>query len=127
MIKITMNELLNVVPVLRELSTKTFKGCVTFKIARLMRELDKEVLLFEDSRYKLAEKYGIRKEDNSLDIGEDGTIKIQENKLQECNEEMMALLNTEIEINADKIPFQAFDNIDLTLSQAIIIETFLEN
>lgn len=126
MIKITMNELLNVIPVLRELSTKSFKGATTFKIARLMRELDKETILFEESRQKLAEKYGARKEDGSLDVMEDGTIKLQEDKIQECNEDMMNLLTTEIEINADKIAVEAFDDIEISPSQAMIIDALVD-
>ena len=126
MIKLTINELLNVIPILRELSTKPFKGSTTFKIARLMRELDKETTLFEESRQKLAEKYGARKEDGSLDVMEDGTIKLQEDKIQECNEEIMNLLATEIEINADKIAVEAFDDIEISPSQAIAIDALID-
>ena len=126
MIKITMNELLNVIPILRELSTKSFKGAATFKIARLMRELDKETTLFEESRQKLAEKYGARREDGSLIINEDGTIKLQEDKVQDCNDEIMALLLTEVEINAEKIPEEAFFDIEITPSQAMAIDTLID-
>lgn len=126
MIKITMNELLNVIPVLRELSTKSFKGATTFKIARLVRELDKETTLFEESRQKLAEKYGVRKEDGSLDIMEDGTVKLQEDKIQECNEEILNLLTTEIEINADKIAVEAFEDIKISPSQVIAMDALIE-
>ena len=126
MIKITMNELLNVIPVLRELSTKSFKGATTFKIARLVRELDKETTLFEESRQKLAEKYGVRKEDGSLDIMEDGTVKLQEDKIQECNEEILNLLTTEIEINADKIAVEAFEDIEISPSQVIAMDALIE-
>ena len=126
MIKITMNELLNVIPVLRELSNKPFKGATTFKIARLMRELDKETTLFDESRRKLAEKYGMLKEDVSFDVMEYGTIKLQEDKIQEFNEEMMNLLTTEIEINADKILVEAFNDIEISPSQAIIIDALID-
>lgn len=126
MIKLTMNELLNIIPVLRELSTKPFKGVITFKIARLIRELDKETNLFEDARQQLAEKYGIYKEDGTLEVFEDGTVKIQENKIEECNAEIAALLSTEIEINAEKISAEAFNDIDITPAQAITIESLIE-
>jgi len=126
MIKITMNELLNVIPVLRELSSKPFKGATTFKIARLMRELDKEITLFEESRQKLAEKYGVCKEDGSLEIMEDGTVKLQKDRIQECNEELMNLLGTEIEINANKIPVEVFDDIEISPSQAITIDILVD-
>ena len=126
MIKITINELLNVVPVLQELSNKTFKGSTTFKIARLVRELDKEMILFEQARQKIAETYGKRKDDGSLEVLEDGTIKLQEDKIQECNDELVNLLNNEIEINAAKIPVSAFDDIELTPAQAVVIDSLIE-
>lgn len=126
MITMTVNDLLNVIPVLRELSNKPFKGATTFKIARLMREIDKESTLFEESRQKLAEKFGARDEDNQLVILEDGSIKLQEDRITECNEEMMNLLATEIEINADKIPASAFDDIEITPTQVMAVDVLIE-
>lgn len=125
MIKLTINDLLNVIPILRELANKPFKGAITFKIARLIRELNKEATLFEESRRVLIEKYGVRKEDGSFEVLEDGTIKLQEDQIQECSEEMNTLLNTEIEINADKIPAETFDNIEISPSQIIILESLV--
>ena len=125
MIKLTINDLLNVIPILRELANKPFKGAITFKIARLIRELNKEATLFEESRRTLIEKYGVRKEDGSFEVLEDGTIKLREDQIQECSEEMNTLLNTEIEINADKIPAETFDNIEISPSQIIILESLV--
>lgn len=122
MIKITIEELLNITPILRDLSNKPFKGSITFKIARLMRELDREISLFEDARKSIIEKYGVKGEDGSLIFFENNSIQIQEDKLQECNEEMKNLLITEIEINAEKISIEAFDDIEITPSQAIVLE-----
>lgn len=126
MITMSVNDLLNVIPVLRELTNKPFKGATAFKLARLMRELDKESSLFDESRQKLAEKYGKRTESGSLDIDENGNLKLQEDKIAECNEEMYNLLQTKIEINADKIPASAFDDIEIAPSQAITIESLIE-
>lgn len=125
MIKLTINDLLNVIPILRELANKPFKGAITFKIARLIRELNKEATLFEESRRTLIEKYGVRKEDGSFEVLEDGTIKLREDQIQECSEEMNTLLNTEIEINADKIPAETFDNIEISPSQIIVLESLV--
>lgn len=126
MIKTTINEILNVTPVLRELAVKPFKGAMTFKIARLIRELDKETALFEESRSKLAGKYGVRNENGELDISEEGTIKLQEDKISECNEELTNLLLTEVEINADALPANAFDDIEISPIQAMALEAFIE-
>ena len=126
MIKTTINEILNVTPVLRELAVKPFKGAMTFKIARLIRELDKETALFEESRSKLADKYGVRNENGELDVSEEGTIKLQADKISECNEELTNLLLTEVEINADVLPANAFDDIEISPIQAIALEAFIE-
>ena len=50
MITLTLNDIFNAVPALREISSKEFPGSTTFKIARLIRELDKEIQLFEEER-----------------------------------------------------------------------------
>ena len=126
MITMTVNDLLNVIPVLRELLNKPFKGATAFKLARLMRELDKETALFEESRQKIAEKYGKRDENNSLVFNELGNILIQEDKIADCNNEMTALLNTSIEVNANKIPLDAFDEIEIAPAQAMAIDTLVD-
>ena len=127
MITMTINDLLNIAPVLRELINKPFRGATAFKLARLMRELDKENALFEESRMKLIEKYGKKDENGTLIMTEDGSnIKLQEDKLEECNEEMINLISTQIEINADKIPLSAFEEIEIAPSQAISIEILIE-
>ena len=126
MITMTVNDLLNVIPVLRELLNKPFKGATAFKLARLMRELDKETTLFEESRQKIAEEYGKRDENDSLILNEFGNILIREDKITDCNSEMTALLNTSIEVNADKIPLEAFDEIDLAPAQAMAIDTLVD-
>ena len=126
MITMTVNDLLNVIPVLRELLNKPFKGSAAFKLARLMRELDRETTLFEEARQKLAEKYGKRDENGLLIFNEDGNIQLQEDKLAECNEEMLSLLNTSIEINADKIPMDAFAEVEIAPAQVIAIDTLVE-
>ena len=125
MITITVNDLLNAIPVLRELINKPFKGATAFKLARLMRELDKETTLFEESRQKLAEKFGERNKDGNLVLDKNGNVQLKPEKLEECNDEMINLLNTTLEINAEKIPISAFDDIEITPTQAIIIGSII--
>lgn len=126
MITITVNDLLNTIPVLRELVNKPFKGPVAFKLARLIREFDKENSLFEEARAQLAQKYCARDENNEPIILENGAIKLQEDKIDECNEEISNLLSVQLEIIAEKIPAFAFDDIEMTPSQILAIETIID-
>jgi hypothetical protein len=126
MITMTINELMTVIPALRELTTKPFKGATSFKIARLIRELDKENVLFEEARAKLIETYGLRDENQQLMINEDGSIKIQEDKIEACNLEIISLLSASIEINAEKIPIEAFNDIELSPIQAAAVDILID-
>ena len=126
MITMTLNDIFNAVPALREISTKEFPGSVTFKIARLIRELDKEIQLFEEERVKIANRYGEKDENGNLISQENGTIKIPEDKIQECNEEFQALFNTQVEINANKLPIEIFDSIEMTPTQAMNLEAIVD-
>lgn len=126
MITLTLNDIFNAIPALREISTKEFPGSVTFKIARLIRELDKEIQLFEEERSKIANKYGEKDENGNLVIQEGGNIKILDNKIQDCNEELQALFNTQVEINANKLPVDIFDSIEMTPTQAMNLEAIVD-
>lgn len=126
MITMTLNDIFNAVPALREISTKEFPGSVTFKIARLIRELDKEIQLFDEERSKIANKYGEKDENGNLVIQEGGNIKILDNKIQDCNEELQALFNTQVEINANKLPVDIFDSIEMTPTQAMNLEAIVD-
>lgn len=126
MITLTLNDIFNAVPALREISTKEFPGSVTFKIARLIRELDKEIQLFDEERSKIANKYGEKDENGNLVIQAGGNIKILDNKIQDCNEEFQALFNTQVEINANKLPVDIFDSIEMTPTQAMNLEVIVD-
>ena len=126
MITLTLNDIFNAVPALREISTKEFPGSTTFKIARLIRELDKEIQLFEEERSKIANKYGEKDENGMLIAQDNGMIKIPEDKIQECNEELQALFSTQVEINANKLPIEIFDSVEMTPTQAMNLEAIVD-
>lgn len=126
MITLTLNDIFNAVPALREISSKEFPGSTTFKIARLIRELDKEIQLFEEERNKIANKYGEKDENGVLITKDNGMIKISDDKIQECNEELQALFSTQVEINANKLSVDIFDTIEMTPTQAMNLEPIVD-
>lgn len=118
MIKLTGNNIMTITPVLRELVNKPFKGSISFKLMRLMKKIDEESKTLEGVRNNLLKKYGKK--------NQDGILTIQEDKIEECNKELEELINTEIEINAEKIPVSAFEKIEITPAQALAIETIID-
>lgn len=126
MIKITLNDVVSATQTFNKLMQQPVKGSVAFKIARLARELDKEMQTFNAERQKIIDKYGEKDENGQLISDENNNIKFDSSKIQEINEEFNSLLTTELEINAEKLSMDCLDNFELTPQEMIEIEKFFE-
>lgn len=126
MIEANVGQIVNVIPVLNKLAEGKFLGRKAFVIARLVREINKESETFELTRIELIKKYAEKDEKDELIITEDGNVHISTENLANCNEELLKLQNTEIEINAEKIPVDWLEEITLTLTEASILEPFVQ-
>jgi hypothetical protein len=116
----------NVIPVLNKLAEGKFLGRKAFVIARLVREINKESETFELTRIELIKKYAEKDEKGELIITDDGNVHISTENLTNCNEELLKLQNTKIEINAEKIPVDWLEEMTLTLTEASILEPFVQ-
>ena len=125
MIILTLKEIFNAAPFLREISNKEFPSSTAFKIARLIRELDKEIELFEIERTKIIYKNCEKDHNGNPVLLENGNIKLLEHKIEEATTELNTLFKNQVEINAEKIPVLAFNSIELTPEQAINLEAIV--
>lgn len=127
MIKITINDMVNVFTTLKDLMDKNFSGANAFKVARLMREMTKEMEAFDKSRVQVVEKYTLRDENGNPVVDESGNIKIKPDQIMACNAEFSQLLNGEIEINAGKLNESVLSEIgDITPAQAMALEPVID-
>ena len=126
MIEANVGQIVNVIPVLNKLAEGKFLGRKAFVIARLVREINKESETFELTRIELIKKYAEKDEKGELIITDDGNVHISTENLANCNEELLKLQNTKIEINAEKIPVDWLEEITLTLTEASILEPFVQ-
>ena len=126
MIVTTINNILNAAPVFNFLSTQKFKSGTSFQLARLIKALNKEIVLFEDAREKLVEKFCEKDKFGQRIILDNGTVKVQEGKIEECNKELKDLLEVQIEINANKIREEELEEAQLSPSQVMMILEFVE-
>jgi len=95
-----------------------------FLFARLSAQLSQELKLFEQTRFKLIEKYGERDDNGNL-IQEDNHYKLKDPEAfgKEYNE----LLNHEIEIAFDPIDISRLDGINLKPRDLINLGAFLKD
>ena len=126
MIKVSLSDIINSASTFKELSEKQLPIRAAFRIARLIRELDKENATFESSRRAIIEKYAMRDETGKVAQADNGNIILQQDKIVECNSELNELLSTEVEINADKISIEDLEKIEMTPAQVYNIEAFIE-
>jgi len=125
MIKVTIEEILNAIPALKMLKEQPVNGIIAFKIARILREVNKEVELFEQERQKLIEAFCYRDE-NGRPIIKDNNIKIDPKFINEFNNKIKEMLTNEIEINATQLPLNILENVTLTAEQVFSLEKFFE-
>ena len=126
MIKIVLGDIVNSTEIFNKIMQQPFKGSLAFKIARLVRELEKEMQTFNDERMKIIRKYGKKDENGELIVNNDGNIEFENDKINEINYEFNSLLETELEINADKLPIDSIDEFELTPQEVISLEKFFE-
>ncbi len=126
MIQLTVQEMVESIPVLKELSTKTLRGRTSYQIARLMREVQKESELFESARVELVQKYADRDENGKMRTDKNGNIYIAPDDIQKFNEEITELLNNPITINGDKIALSDIEDLDFTPAQMVSLAPFIE-
>lgn len=126
MIKVKLGDIVNSVDTFQAIMQQSFKGSLAFKIARLARELNKEMETFNEQRRKIINEYSLKDENGEVKPDENGNIQIIPDRINEFNAEFNNLLGTEVEINADKLPMDKIDDFEISPQQMLNIEIFFE-
>ena len=126
MITVKIADLLNSTEILRKLSQQDFKAKVAWQIARILKAAETELQGFNDARMSLIKKYGESDENGELITDENGNCKISPEQISNFNIELNDLINTEIEINGNKIDVAHLEDCDFTPSDMALLEPFIE-
>jgi len=126
MISLKISALVDATETLQKLSQKPLKAKAAFQVSRLLKEADKEAKEFNDTRIKLIDKYGEKDETGELKVDENGNCRVPPESINDFNAEMTELLNSEIEINANKLNINDLEEMEFTPSEMIALEPFVE-
>lgn len=126
MIQVKIADLLNSTETLQKLSQKDFKAKLAWTIARLLKAAEGEIQSFNDTRMNLIKKYGEKDENGELITDENGNCKINPEEIDIFSKELNELIDSEVEINANKIKMDLLENIDFTPSDMALLEPFVE-
>ena len=126
MIELTVRDMIDSIPTLRELSNKQLKSKVAFKVARLLREIQTESETFETARMNLVKLYAEKDENGEIKTDDKGNIYIEQDKIEEFNKELKDLLDNTITINGDKLSLDDLGDETFTPQQMLSFSAFLE-
>ena len=126
MIKVKISDLINSTETLQKLGQKDFKAKLAWSISRLLKAAEAEIQDFNQARMNLINKYGEKSEDGTLVTDEQGNCKIEQGVVAEFSTQLNDLLNTEVEINANKISLDLLEDVDFTPSEITILEPFID-
>lgn len=126
MIKIKLGELVDSTETLQKLSQKELKARLALSIARLLKEAEREIQNFNETRMNLIKKYGEKDENGELITDDKGNCKIENENLSEFSSELNDILTMEVELNASKIKLDLLENLDFTPGDMAILEPFME-
>ena len=74
----------------------------------------------------LIKKYGEKDETGELITDEKGNCKISPEVMNDFNTEFSELLNSDVEINANKINLELLEDVDFTPGEMANLEPFIE-
>lgn len=122
--KTTIFALTQAIPVFQEIITIPFPARQAYILSRLTKKLDEEMNNYSEFRQKVVMKFA--EMENGRPVIENGNYKIRQGEQESFQQEMIDLLNTEIKIDAQKIPISWIENTTLTPQQVNYLEPFLE-
>lgn len=126
MITVKISEILNSTDVLQKLSKKDFKAKLSWAIARLLKSIDKEIQEFNETRLSLVQKYGEKDENGNLITDDNGNAKLEPSSISEFSTQLNELLDTSVEINANKINVDLLEDIDFTPTEVALLEPYID-
>ena len=94
---------------------------MAFQLSRLIRKIVPELQSLEEARQTLVHKFG------EVDL-ESGQTTVPQSKISEFTQEIKPILDTEVEMPFDKIPFSKIpETVLLSSSDLIALEPFIDH
>lgn len=126
MIEITLSELMDSASVMQELAKKPMKTKAAFQTARLMREIEKEYSLFQESRKGLIDKYADKDENGEPKADENGNYTVPKENIEEFNKELKEMLDQTLSLNVEPISIEDLGDADFTPADMMLLAPFMK-
>jgi len=125
MIEITLSELMDSASVMQQLAKKPMKTKAAFQTARMMREIEKEYSLFQESRKGLIDKYAEKDENGEPKADENGNYTVPKNRIEDFNKELKEMLDQTLSLNVEPISIEDLGEADFTPAEMMLLTPFV--
>lgn len=115
--KVTLAQIKNAETVLTKLLTAELPIQVSFRLSKLIKKINEELIDFESSRQKLFEKYGEQLDNN--------TITIKPEFQQEYLEQINSLLGEPVELPEVKVSITEISDLKISAVDTAALEPWL--
>ena len=108
------------------LKDKAFNLQTQYKILRLVKAIEEEEELMQQSVLKVAEQYAQRDENGQIIINEDGGFSLNRSRMEEITNELNNINNAEIQIPDIYFSLDEFEGLGLTLEELDAFMAFIK-
>jgi hypothetical protein len=126
MINVKLEELVNATEGLKGLSQKQLKARCAYAVGKILKSADAEIQSFNETRMELIKKYGEKDEKGELKTEENGNVRIPAEQMEAFSRELRELLDTNVEISANKIKMDDIGEVEFTPAEMAQLENFIE-
>lgn len=111
--KLSNGALVNSIGVLSKLNNSVLPVKTSYKLSKNIKTIDKEIVLYNEERQKLINKYAAKNEAGENKI-ENGAFEIEDT--ENFNKDHKELLDIEVDIKVEKINIDELAKSDLTIT-----------
>lgn len=126
MIEVKLSTIIDSMNILKELANKELKGRAAFQVGKLIKKIDEEYSIFNETREKLLNKYAAKDENGNFKLDDNNSYTFEDNNFQLFMDEINTLIGTIITINCNPINLNDLSELDFTPAQMVMLEPFIE-
>lgn len=106
---------------------KSFSIKTQYKFLKLAKALDSELMIINEQKQRLIEKYVQTDENGEYIVNEDDGLVIKDDLVQEFQQKLSELDEMEIELPDLTFTLEELEDLKLSLQEIFYLEKFIEN
>jgi hypothetical protein len=124
MIKVLLGNLDNIIFSLRNVVSKEIPIIMSYKLSKLIKQIEDEYKNYTTQRNKIIEKYGERDDKNKIIITDNKSIKIKPGTIENCTKDLEELNSIEFKIDFTPISIGLLGNIEVKPQDLFVLNQF---